>query len=204
MNSICTRAGPVAAAFALCGLMHASGAAALDLRGVRLPERIEVDATQLVLNGAGVRTETSLDRYVVALYLTRSQSRLDSILADKGRKRIVVSVLRSTAAARLIETLSEAIEANHTESELESIKAPLDELYAVVGRFGMLRPGAAIALDYVPGAGTRVVLQDGARSGVIRGVEPYQAVLRAWLGADPVDRGLRSALLGASTQRGMH
>lgn len=204
MISISARVSSAAAAFALCGVMHASGAAALDLRGVRLPERIVLDATELVLNGAGVRAESSLDRYVVALYLTRSQSRLDAIVADKGRKRIVVSVLRSTAAARLIETFSEAIGANHTESELESIKAPLDELYAILGGFGTVRAGAAVALDYVPGAGTRVVLQEGARGGVIRGVELYQAVLRAWLGADPVDRALRRALLGAPSQRGMH
>lgn len=203
MFSLCARVGPAAAALAVGGLMFASSASALELRGVRLPERIVLDSTQLVLNGAGVLVESSMDRFVVGLYLTRLQSRIDSVLADKGRKRIVVSVLRPTAAARLIEMLSEAISANHSEAEVESIRVPLDELYAVLGRLGMARAGAALALDYVPGAGTQVVLPEGVRGGIIRGAELYQAVLRAWLGADPVDRALRGALLGAPSPPGM-
>lgn len=197
------RVGPAAVALTVIGVLHAASTHALELRGVRLPERIVLESTELVLNGAGVRTEAAMDRYVVGLYLTRPQSRLDALLADKGRKRIVVAVLRASAAARLIEMLSEAIGANHSESELESIKAPLDELYAMLGGLGVARAGTAIALDYVPGAGTQVVLPGGAKGGVIRGAELYQALLRAWLGADPIDRGLRGALLGTSTPSSM-
>lgn len=187
--------------FALSALLQAASAAAPKAPGVGLPERIVVDSTELVLNGAGVLAEASLDRYVVGLYLTHAQPRLDAVLADKGRKRIVVSVLRSTAAARLIETLSEAVGANHSESELESIKAPLDELYALLGKLGMARAGATLAIDYVPGAGTQVVLPGGASSGIIRGSDLYAALLRAWMGIDPVDRRLRAALLGTASTR---
>jgi hypothetical protein len=195
--TMAARIRPAALAFGLVAACHVPHAASLDLRGVRLPERIVVESTELVLNGAGVRTEASIDRYVVGLYLSRPQGTFQELLADKGRKRLVVVVLRHTAAARLIEMLVEAIGANHSESEIESLKAPLDELYAMIGAVGMAQPGASIAFDYVPGAGTRILLPGGRGGGLVRGIELYHAILRAWLGHDPVDRGLRSALLRA-------
>lgn len=188
----------------MCGLMQAPDAAALELRGVKLPERIAVDSTELVLNGAGVRTEASLDRYVLGLYLTRPQARLAPLLADRGRKRISITILRTTLPARFTEAFAEALGANLTPSELESLQAPLDELNAILGAIGTLRAGAVLDIDYVPGAGTQVRVQGKARAGIIRGIGLYQALLRAWLDDDPIDRDLRRALLGRRIDVGAH
>lgn len=183
---------------AAVGLLLPRVASAQDMPRTNLPERIVVDRTPMMLNGDGIHAVASLGRYVVGLYVTQHQTRLDALLADRGRKRLVLVMLRATAASSLGETIVEAIGANHTESELESIKVPLDELQLLMNGIGLLRAGTAIAFDYVPGAGLQLVLQGSPRGSVIRGTDLYRALLRAWLGDEPIDRGLRRALVRGS------
>ena len=181
----------------LASVLAPAWVSAVELHGVSLPERIAVaPATDLVLNGAGVRTEASLHRYVAALYLPARHGTLTDILADPGPKRIRLTLLRDMRAASLTQSVLENIAENHTASELESLKAPLDELTALINRLGAAKKGASLFLDYLPGSGTSLSLNGGAFSKPIRGADLYQALLRVWLGEDPVDRKLRRALLG--------
>jgi hypothetical protein len=169
----------------------------LDLRGVSVAERVTIaPATELVLNGAGVRTQASIERYVAALYLPARRSDASAVLADPGPKRLRLTWLRDTRAHALIQSILEGIAENHTASELESLKGPLDELTALVSRMGTGRRGGYIELDYLPGAGTSVSINGAAAAKPIRGNDVYPALLRVWLGEDAVERKLRSALLG--------
>lgn len=181
----------------LAGVLAPAWVSAVEVHGVSLPERIAITpATDLVLNGAGVRTEASLHRYVAALYLPARYGTLKDILADPGPKRIRLTLLRDMRAVSLTQSVLENIAENHTASELESLKAPLDELTALINRLGAAKMGASLLLDYLPGSGTSLSLSGGAFSKPIRGTDLYQALLRVWLGEDPVDRNLRRALLG--------
>src|SRR5690606_41820150 len=48
-----------------------STAQAREIADVEIPENLSADSTQLVLNGAGVRTKWFMDIYVSALYLAQ-------------------------------------------------------------------------------------------------------------------------------------
>jgi hypothetical protein len=61
------------------------------------------------------------------------------------------------------------------------------------------KEGDVIALDWVPGTGTRILLNGEPRGKPITGEDFYRALLRIWLGDDPVSKDLKKALLG---QRG--
>ena len=51
-------------------------------------------------------------------------------------------------------------------------------------------------ITWVPGTGTRVIL-DGKEAGApIAGEDFYRALLRVWLGPRPVQNNLKKALLG--------
>jgi Chalcone isomerase-like len=54
----------------------------------------------------------------------------------------------------------------------------------------------SMTLDFIPGAGTRITVNGEAPGQPIPGEDFYQALLRVWLGDDPVDRKLNGALLG--------
>ena len=174
-------------------------AGAAMINGVLVPERTTVSPGRaLVLNGAGVRSEASLERYVAALYLPARRGTAREVFADPGFKRVRLTALRDLRAAALTHAMLENIAENHTASELESLKAPLDELAALLNRIGKVRSGASIDFDYIPGEGTRVSVAGAAATSPIRGDDLYSAILRVWIGPDPIDRRLRVALLGVS------
>jgi hypothetical protein len=51
-------------------------------------------------------------------------------------------------------------------------------------------------LDFVPGTGTRVLVDGAAKGKPIAGDEFYKGLLRIWLGDKPVDGDLKKAMLG--------
>jgi hypothetical protein len=53
-----------------------------------------------------------------------------------------------------------------------------------------------ITLDYIPESGTRVTLNGEPKGEAIAGDDFYRALLRIWLGENPVDSSLKKALLG--------
>jgi hypothetical protein len=173
-------------------------AAALDLEGVKLPDRVKLtaDGNELVLNGAGLRSRAFVRVYVAGLYLGAKRSDPKQILADRGPKRISMTMLRNVTAQQLNDALMEGVQENHTASELESLKTALDELSGLVASIGAAKSGAVVTLDYLPGSGTRVMVDGAARGKPVAGDDLYPALLRIWIGDDPVDRGLKRGLLG--------
>ena len=58
------------------------------------------------------------------------------------------------------------------------------------------KAGDVVALDYLPGAGSQVVMNGRAVGQPIPGHDLYRALLRIWLGEPPVDNNLKRLLLG--------
>ena len=55
--------------------------------------------------------------------------------------------------------------------------------------------GDVIYLDYIPGTGTRVTINN-ERKGEIPGSDFNNALMDIWLGEEPADRKLKKAMLG--------
>ena len=73
-----------------------------------------------------------------------------------------------------------------------ALKARLDKLAAMIPN---VEKGDEIVLTYVPGKGT-VVSAKNAEKGVIEGKDFADALFSVWLGAEPVQADLKTALLG--------
>jgi len=80
--------------------------------------------------------------------------------------------------------------------EQEALKARQTELIAIMNALESAKEGDLIALDWLPGSGTRVVLNGQAKGKAIVGEDFYRALLRIWLGGNPVSGSLKKALLG--------
>jgi len=76
------------------------------------------------------------------------------------------------------------------------LKPQIDALNATLKAVGEARKGDAIHFEFVPGTGTRVLVNGQPRGAVIPGDDFYTAVLRIWLGDKPVDKDLKVGLLG--------
>jgi hypothetical protein len=107
-------------------------------------------------------------------------------------------MLRDVGAQQFADALSEGFRANNSPADVEKLKGALDELIGIMNALGEAKKGMAIALDFVPGTGTRVLVNGESKGKPIAGDEFYRALLRVWLGDKPVDADLKKGMLGQS------
>lgn len=172
-----------------------SGVFAFELNGVRLADTVHLGNSNLVLNGAGVRSKFIFDLYVAALYLNAKKTSSAGVLADPGEKRIVLHLLDDISAPNMLHALKTAIEKNHTDDELRAMKLEMEEFENIGHKMGHLHKGDVIEIDYQIGTGTRISVNSAFR-GAIKGWAFNIAFLKIWLGEHPAQEDLKLKLLG--------
>ena len=182
----------------LIGVAVASAAPAAEVAGVKLDDKVRIapNAPELVLNGAGIRTRFFVKVYVGALYLPEKKTAAADVLALGGAKRVSLAMLRDLTAQQLADALNEGFAANNPPADQERYKSQLAELLGVMNSLGSAKSGEVIALDFVPDAGTRVLVNGAAKGKPIPDEGFYRAILKVWLGDKPVDADLKRGLLG--------
>jgi hypothetical protein len=171
---------------------------AAELEGVMLEDRVRVDGQELQLNGIALRTRYAFVKvYVAGLYLPARATSAPAAIEAKGAKRIILVMMREASAQQFVESIDAGMRANSSEAQMAAVKAQTDELMAMIRAAGQARKGMRIVLDYEPSAGGTTLHVDGAAQGKpMAGEAFYQALLRIWLGDDPVQLDLKEALLG--------
>jgi long-chain acyl-CoA synthetase len=171
-------------------------ALAAEVAGVKIEDRVTVESSELVLNGAGLRTKFFVNIYVAGLYLAQKKTSTSEVLALPGPKRMSMRLMRNLSAKQLVDALEEGIRDNTPAAERESLKDRVADLSALMNSLQSAKEGDVIALEWVPGTGTRVLMNGAARGKPIPGEDFYRALLRIWLGDDPVSKDLKKTLLG--------
>jgi len=186
------------ALFFLIAATWLGAAHGIEVAGVKLPDRVRVDAggPELVLNGAGLRTRFFLKVYAAGLYLEKKSATAAAALALKGPKRVSMHLLRGLSAKQILDALHDGVDANNSPAERERLKSELAELDVVMTQLGPIKEGDVVTLDFVPGTGTIVTVNGAAKGKAIAGEALYEALLRVWLGDAPVQDDLKKALLG--------
>lgn len=181
---------------ALCAGIALAAGAAVEVAGVKFEDKVKIGATELSLNGAGLRTRLMLKVYAAGLYLPERKASADQVLALKGPKRVHIVTLRDLTAEQFADALVEGIRHNSSEAELAALKPAIDEFRATVLALQSAPKGAVVNLDFAPETGTRLVFNNEPKGKPIAGEEFYRALLRIWLGTKPVQDDLKEALLG--------
>jgi hypothetical protein len=173
----------------------ASVAAEVEVQGVRLPDHANVGGSDLVLNGAGLRTKIFFKVYVGSLYLPAKATTAQAVLAQSPR-RIQMNMLRDLTAQQLVDSLNEGLAANTTDAERAAIKSQIDALEKIMRSFNETKSGSVVTLDYI-GDVTHISL-DGKERGAIGGDDFNRALTNVWIGAHPAQDDLKKALLGGA------
>lgn len=168
-----------------------------ELEGVKLAPTAQVGAATLQLNGAGVRTRMIFNVYVAALYVPQKAADAAALLAQKGPRRMTLTMLRNVDADTFAEALNDGLRKNHSDAQLTGFKAQIETLNANLKAAGEAKKGDVIQLEFLPDTGTRVTVNGQVRGNAIPGEDFYTAVLRIWLGDKPVDADLKKGLLGS-------
>jgi len=193
MNSVVMRR--LAAMVVVLAAMGANAQPA-EVEGVKLDPTAQVGGAALVLNGAGVRTRAVFKVYVAGLYVPQKANAAATLLAQKGPRRVAITMLRNVDADTFSGALSEGLQKNLSEAQFAGFKAQIDTLTANFKTAGEAKKGDVIHLDFAPDAGTRVVVNGKPQGSAIAGDDFYTALLRIWLGDKPVDGDLKKGMLG--------
>ena len=169
-----------------------------EIEGVRLEPTAQVGAATLQLNGAGLRTRVFFKVYVAGLYVPQKATDVAALLAQKGPRRVAITMLRNVDAESFAAALQDGLRANHSEAQLAGWKTQVDALGASLKAAGEAKKGDLIHLDFTPEAGTRLIVNGQPRGSAMAGEDFFTALLRIWLGDKPADEALKKGMLGAS------
>jgi Chalcone isomerase-like len=167
-----------------------------ELEGVKLEPTAQLGGASLQLNGAGLRTRAFFKVYVAALYVPQKSSDAATLLAQKGPRRVLITMLRNVDADSFAAALNDGLKANHSAAQLAGWQSQIDGLNASLKAVGEARKGDVIRIEFTPDAGTRVLVNGQPRGAAMPGEDFLTALLRIWLGDKPADDGLKKGLLG--------
>ena len=179
---------------ALALTLSSTMAIARDVTGVPLPETVTLGSRPaLVLNGAGIRSKFFIKVYVGALYLPVRTRDVSAVLHHTGPVSMHMHFLHNEVSKeKLVKAWNEGFDANLDPAERTRLGARIARFNAL---FRTAHKGDIIRLDFLPGSGTTVTINNESR-GVIEGEDFMQAWLRIWLGKHPADADLKQGLLG--------
>lgn len=178
----------------LLAALGGSPAQATTIAGVAVQETTQQGNTQLLLNGAGLRTRLMFKVYVAALYLPHKTGAANEIINNSGLRRLDLHLLRDLDADALGGALKDGLRLNHNETEMAALKADIDRLDAILQKFGSTRSGDIVSFDF-SGNGIDISLNRKPR-GNVAGEAFARALMKIWLGEKPVDADLKQSLLG--------
>lgn len=182
----------------------ASMAFALEVGGISLKDKIKAGNTDLVLNGAGLRTVLTFKVYAIGLYLKAKSSDAAAIVNGNEPMALSMKWRMKSPPSRIDET--------YYKSFAQVLKAPPAKSYGPTSNLGPMTKDVVTFMGwidkkeaqkddvwtyvYVPGKGTEVYVNDQLK-GTIAGQEFKKVLFSIWLGdKPPVGEGLKKQLLG--------
>ncbi len=166
---------------------------AAEVAGVKIDDKARVANAELALTGAGLRKRVFVQVYAMGLYVA---DRKADAITQPGAKRVAIHMLRDVDADSFAKALVDGMRPNHDEATMKGLEPRIAQLNAIMAGMNEAKKGMAIALDWVPGAGTQVTIDGKPAGKPIEGEDFYRALLRIWLGPKPVQDDLKKALLG--------
>ena len=171
---------------------------AREVSGVALPDGIQLGDQSLVLNGAGLRSLAVFKAYVIGMYLPRRVDSAAAAMDAPGAKRLHLVLMRDLEGSSLAKALQRGIVDNQSEVAFKALQARVEAMAAAMNRLGEAQKGSQVLMDFVPGQGTRVVINGKPLMADIPGDDFFRALQSIWLGAHPAGDGLKESLLGRS------
>jgi hypothetical protein len=99
---------------------------------------------------------------------------------------------KEVEAGKIARGWVEGFRANLSEAEYRHLEKRLNRFNDL---FPTLRKGDTVHMDYLPGGGTQLSVNDEPL-GNIEGDDFFAALMQVWIGDHPADNGLKKGLLG--------
>jgi hypothetical protein len=177
-----------------CGALAANAAIGKECKSVDFADHVRVEASDLTLNGLGLRQATAfkVNVYVAALYVTTTSSDPAALLAANSPSELILQFVRNVGADDLRKGWSEGFEKN-AKGQLPALSERIAMLNSWMAD---VHAGERLVFIHVPNAGLQVIV-NGATKGSIKGDDFAKAFLSIWLG-DPPNPEVKAGMLGGA------
>jgi hypothetical protein len=171
----------------------AAPAWAKEFAGVSMPDTITIDGKALSLNGLGLREATFLkiDVYVAGLYLEKTNSDPEAILASGDAKQLKMRFLRGVSRKDVVGSWKEGV-AKNAGAAAGAVQDRFEKLYAAMTD---VAEGDDLILTEMPGKGVTATLK-GKDLVTLAGEDFARVLWSIWLGKTPPNPELKQGLLG--------
>jgi hypothetical protein len=174
---------------------------AIETDEVRFEPVSRVSGTALHLNGAGIRSSHSIRAYAIGLYLGAAADSLDGAMAVPGAKRIEIVPLLTLPATMFSKPLVRGFRKNLPKDEFDAMQPRINAFTQQVLAIDEVKLGSRLAMEWIPGKGTRILV-DGQQSGAaIQGEDFFRGLLAIWIGPRPTQDDLKAQLLAGKSVR---
>lgn len=170
----------------------ATANAATKVDGVKLPDDLTFGSSELMLNGAGVRSKFFVHVYVAALYLDEKSSDAEAVIAaDEPMSIRVVITSDLITGDRFADSAMDGF-VRSTHGDLSEIQSEVDVMIETFR--SSLQNGDVFDLNYLPDVGVEIY-RNGEKKEVVPGLAFKKAMFGIWLSDDPVQNRLRDDML---------
>jgi hypothetical protein len=170
---------------------------ALTIDGYEIPQIIPATSqhAELKLNGASMRILYGVvDTYIGKLYVENPATDADTLIeADEYKRMVFKVVLKRVSGRRIAKAMYDALQLNVTREEAGLLEQRLQLLVTMFD--SSLKKGQESYLEWVPSQGSRIVL-NGNVKGIIPGKDFYDAIMKIWIGDNPVGSTFKRQVLG--------
>jgi len=185
-----------AAAAAACLLATGAIAQPITVASVQYDESASVSGSSLHLNGAGVRYKAVFKVYTAGLYLEKKAATPAEVMAQKGAKRMSITMLREIDSTELGKLFSRGMEDNMDRAAFSKLIPGVLRMSQIFSEHKKLQAGDQFMIDWIPGTGTVITVKGKPQGEPFKEPEFFNALLGIWLGNSPADWKLKDALLG--------
>ena len=170
-------------------------AMAARLEGQRFDDTVVLGDRTLRLNGLGLRGVAWIKAFVAGLYLPAPSREVAQVLAMPGPKRLRLKVMLEAPSKEFSKAFSRGMRRNESEKVHMQLAARMATFVITIDGIGTIRKGDTIDLDFTPGQGMQLKLNNKLVGGPIEGDDFYRALLKIFIGEKPADPEMKEGLL---------
>lgn len=174
-----------------------AAADAITVADVRFAPAQQLQGQHLQLNGAGLRRKAAFKVYAAGLYLPQHASTAAQALAQPGPKRLRVVMLRDVNSDALGRSFLRGMQDSMDRAAFSRLAPSLLRMGEIFAQGKALKAGDGFTIDWLPGTGMVVTINDQLLSEPFTEPGFFDAMLGIWLGPQPADESLKQALLGS-------
>ncbi len=158
-----------------------------------LPNEIVFSGEKLVINGAGLREKFFFDIYAGALYLKNKSKKASEIAGADETMAVKVHILSGMMTKKKLGSALRDGFIKSTNNNVEPLQDRVEKFISFVTE--EIEVGQVFDMVYVKGKGS-VLYKNGVEKGYVEGLDFKKALFNIWLGSKPVDKDLKSKMLG--------